>query len=82
MPCLYTSYKAKRVTDDLTTAVANYLADPTPGPREVAPGIALDIAAAIEANAWARIFVRARGFSAEQQASAIKTAVLLAPIRD
>lgn len=67
---------------ELNAAVAGYLADPAPGPREIAPGITLDIAAAIEANAWARIFAYAPGFSAEQRVSAVKTAVLLARIRD
>ncbi|WP_407521831.1 hypothetical protein [Methylobacterium oryzisoli] len=43
-------YKAKRLTDDLKCAVAGYLADPTPGPREITKGNTLDIAAAVLAS--------------------------------
>lgn len=75
-------YRAKVITDaDLNAAVAAYLADPKPGLRHIAQGIRLDIAATVEANDWARIFVYAPGFSVEQRRSAIKTAILLARAR-
>lgn len=54
-------YKAKRLTDDdLTAAVVGYLADPTLGPRKIADGISLDIAAAVLASPYATEIWRAR----------------------
>ena len=44
-------YRAKVVTEaDLDVAITAYLADPKPGPYQIARGIRLDIAAAVEAN--------------------------------
>ncbi|WP_407529598.1 hypothetical protein [Methylobacterium oryzisoli] len=40
--------------DDLEAAVSAYLADPTPGPREIAQNVTLDIAAAVPASSYAR----------------------------
>lgn len=61
--------------DELASA---YLTDPAAGSREIAPGILLDVAAAVEMNHWARIFVTAPGFSIEQRRMAVRTAILLA----
>ncbi|GJE04337.1 hypothetical protein [Methylobacterium isbiliense] len=74
-------YKAKCLTDDdLTTAVAGYLADPTPGPRAIVEGVSLDIAAAVKANQWARILVSAPSFTPAQRQMAVRTAILLAKV--
>ena len=59
-------------------AASAYLAEPSAGSREIAPGILLDVAAAVEENEWARIFVTAPGFSLEQKRMAVRTAILLA----
>jgi hypothetical protein len=63
------------VTDAQVDAAAlAYLAGPTAGSCKMAPGIFLDVAAAVEENQWARIFVTVPGFSFEQR----RTAILLA----
>lgn len=59
-------------------AASTYLAEPVAGLREIAPGIFLDVAAAVEKNEWARIFVTVPGFSLEQRRMAVRTAILLA----
>jgi hypothetical protein len=80
-PTLAELYRAKVITDaDLEAAVSSYLADPKPGLRHIAQGVRLDIAAAVKANEWARIFAHAPGFSIDQRRSAIKTAILLARV--
>ena len=72
-------YKAKRLTDDdLTAAVAGYLADPTPGPHEIADGISLDIAAAVLASPYATEILAREGAPEAQRRMAVRTAILLA----
>ena len=67
------------ITDAQVEAAASaYLAEPAAGLCEIAPGIFLDVAAAVEENQWARIFVTALGFSLEQRRMAVATAILLA----
>ncbi|ACL60525.1 hypothetical protein [Methylobacterium nodulans] len=47
-------YKLKHVTgEQVEAAVLAYLADPTPGMRLTAEGVAIDIAAVILANPYA-----------------------------
>lgn len=59
-------------------AVSAYLVNQTRGLREIAPGIHLDIAAAVEANAWARIFVTASCFNRDHRRAAVEVVILLA----
>lgn len=74
-------HRTKVVTDaQIDAAITAYLTDPRSGPQHIAQGICLDIATAVEANALARIFVHAPGFSVDQRRSAIKTAILLARV--
>ncbi|MBY0295655.1 MAG: hypothetical protein K2X71_06400 [Methylobacterium sp.] len=72
-------YKAKRLTDDdLTAAATGYLADPTPGPRKIADGISLDIAAAVLASPYATEILAREGAPEAQRRMAVRTAILLA----
>lgn len=80
-PILAALYRSKVITDaHLDAAITAYLTKPRLGPQHIVQGICLDIATAVEANAWARIFVHAPGFSVDQRRSAIKTAILLARV--
>lgn len=79
IPTLAGLYKSKRLTgDDLIAAVAGYLADPTPGPQEIAPGLTLDIAAAVLASPYATEILAREGAPEAQRRMAVRTAILLA----
>jgi hypothetical protein len=72
-------YKAKRLTDDdLTAAVAGYLADPTPGQSEIAEGVRLDIGAAVLESPYATEILAREGAPEAQRRMAVRTAILLA----
>ncbi|WP_407523707.1 hypothetical protein [Methylobacterium oryzisoli] len=78
-PTLADLYKAKRLTDDdMTAAVAGYLADPTPGPREIAEGISLDIAAAVLASPYATEILAREDAPEGRRRMAVRTTILLA----
>jgi hypothetical protein len=71
-------HKANLVTDDdLNAAVTGYLTDPTPGPRQIAEGVTLDIAAALLANRWATDMLADEGTSEAARRNAVRTAILL-----
>ncbi|RVU13188.1 hypothetical protein [Methylobacterium oryzihabitans] len=72
-------YKTKDLTEDaLAAAVAAYVADLAPGPREIAPGITLDIAAAVAASAWATGVLGREEATEPHKRAAVRTAMLLA----
>lgn len=80
-PPLADLYKAKHLTDDdLTAAVAGYLADPTPGPRAIADGITLDIAAAVLASPYATEILAREDAPEPRRRMAVRTAILLARV--
>jgi hypothetical protein len=73
--------KANLVTDeDLNAAISGYLADPTPGARQISEGITLDIAAAVLANRWAIDMLADEGTSEAARRNAVRTAILLARV--
>ncbi|WP_018261866.1 hypothetical protein [Methylobacterium sp. WSM2598] len=78
-PTIGELYKLKHVTDEqLDAAVREYLDDPTPGMRLIAKGVALDLAAVVLANPYAReVLARAEAAKAQKQ-MAVRTAILLA----
>ncbi|WP_407519949.1 hypothetical protein [Methylobacterium oryzisoli] len=79
IPTLGDLFKVNAVTDlHLSAAVAAYLADPRPGLREIASGIRLDIAAAVEAHEWARRVVADESIIAQARRNAIRRAILMA----
>ncbi|WP_084674000.1 hypothetical protein [Methylobacterium sp. WSM2598] len=61
-PTIGELYKLKVVTDEqVNAAVAVCLDDPSPGPRLIAEGVTVDLAAVMLANAYAReVLTRAR----------------------
>ena len=74
-------YRAGRLTDEaLNAAIAGYLIDPAPGPREIADGIMLDIAAAVLASPYATEVLAREGTTPTQKRSAVRTAILLAKV--
>ncbi|ACA16084.1 hypothetical protein M446_1583 [Methylobacterium sp. 4-46] len=83
-PTIGDLHKRKRVTDEqLDAAVADYLNDPAPGPRQLAEGIAIDVCAIMQANPQAREVLAMHGSSDAQMRAAVRTAILLAtPTRD
>ena len=64
----------------MNAAVAAYLADPTPGPREITEGITLDLAAVMLANAYAREVLALMDALEAQKRMAVRTAILLARV--
>lgn len=71
-------YKAKTITEaDLVEAVDAYLADPSPGPRQIGP-VTLDIGAAVAAHPWASRAMADPETKPEARRTAVQTAVLLA----
>ncbi|WP_018260551.1 hypothetical protein [Methylobacterium sp. WSM2598] len=78
-PTIENLYKLKRITDEqLDAAVTDYLNDPTPGPRQLADGLVIDVCAVMEANPHARAVLAARDSSEAQMRMAVRTAILLA----
>ncbi|MGY2048159.1 hypothetical protein [Methylobacterium sp. JK268] len=78
-PTLADLFKARSLTDqDLSAAVTAYFSDPRPGPREIARGIRLDIAAAIAAHDWARTVVADETIIATARRNAVRAAILRA----
>ncbi|ACL55562.1 hypothetical protein [Methylobacterium nodulans] len=76
-PTLGELFRIKAVTDhDLSAAVAAYFADPTPGPREIARGIRIDVAAAVAAHDWARRIVEDEAIIERARRNAVRTAIL------
>ncbi|TGE01420.1 hypothetical protein [Methylobacterium nonmethylotrophicum] len=72
------AYKAKLLTwERIDRAVSAYLADSSKLAVLEFGGKRLDVAAAVNANPWARVFVSDRGFTQEQQRMAVRTAILL-----
>ncbi|MGY2052658.1 hypothetical protein [Methylobacterium sp. JK268] len=64
--------------EQIDAAVADFLTEPTAGPRLVADDVTVDIAAAIEGHPWAHLVAYDPGVSVTARHLAIRTAVLLA----
>jgi hypothetical protein len=74
-------YRAGRLTDEaLNAAIAGYLLDPAPGPRGIADGIMLDIAAAVLASPYATEVLEREDATPAQKRTAVRTAILLARV--
>ncbi|WP_018261401.1 hypothetical protein [Methylobacterium sp. WSM2598] len=78
-PTIGDLYKLKHVTDDqLDAAVRDCLDDPSPGMRFIAGGVALNLAAVVLANPYAREVLARAGTPEAQKRMAVRTAILLA----
>ncbi|ACL58128.1 hypothetical protein [Methylobacterium nodulans] len=78
MPTVADLRTTKRLTDEqLDAAVMAYLADPCPGPRRIAEGLTLDIAAAVADFRQAAEAMRRKDVTVARRV-AVRTAILLA----
>ncbi|ACA16502.1 conserved hypothetical protein [Methylobacterium sp. 4-46] len=79
IPTLGELFRVRAVTDgELSAAVTSFFADPRPGPREIARGIRLDIAAAVAAHEWACRVVADEAIVATARRNAVRAAILRA----
>jgi hypothetical protein len=62
--------------DDVHAAVSAHLADPKPGPRLIAKGVTVDVAAAVAASEWAARILE-EDMSEAVRRMAVRTAILL-----
>ncbi|ACA17307.1 conserved hypothetical protein [Methylobacterium sp. 4-46] len=80
-PTIGELFKLKAVTDEqVKSAVAASLDGPTPGLRLIAEGVAVDLAAVIPANAYAREVLALTNALEAQRRMAVRTAILLARV--
>ncbi|WFT83284.1 MULTISPECIES: hypothetical protein [unclassified Methylobacterium] len=78
-PTLSDLCKADLITrDQIDAAVSDFLAAPAPGPRTIADGVILDIAAAVLDHPWAHMVAYDAEVSRTARHLAVRTAVLLA----
>ncbi|WP_018264045.1 hypothetical protein [Methylobacterium sp. WSM2598] len=78
-PTIGELFKLKHVTgEQLDAAVRDYLDDPSPGMRLIAEGVALDLAAVMLTNPYAREVLARAGATEGQKQMAVRTAILLA----
>ncbi|ACL61426.1 hypothetical protein [Methylobacterium nodulans] len=67
------------LTDEqVDAAVMGYLADPAPGSRQIAHGLALDINAAVAAYRQAADLMQRKDVTVARRRVAVRTAILLA----
>ncbi|ACL55577.1 hypothetical protein [Methylobacterium nodulans] len=64
--------------DELQAAVDGYIADPKPGWREIAGGVGIDIAAAVNADAHTKQLMRWSDVPLATREMALRTAILMA----
>ncbi len=76
------AYRAKLITDEqLDAAIATYLADPSQPIALEINGKRLDVAAAVLAHQWSADELAVEGATPARRRNAVKTAILLAPVR-
>lgn len=78
-PTIGDLFRLKLVSrDELQAVVDGYIADPRPGWREIAGGIGIDIAAAVNADPHTKQLMRWSDVPLATREMALKTAILMA----